>query len=176
MGAGHQTSEQLQASLRLCQLELAQVRSAQEVLTEECLENRQRLHSSEGRFKELSRRVNTHLGEPTAGSDLLSKVQRRLEARRKTRSEEWQLVRLLRSSKLFSGPWYLRQYPQVVSTGLLPALHYLRHGVQEDLDPGPHFSTHTYLAAHPELASSGTNPLVHHLQAQQHEARPTRQT
>lgn len=155
----------------MCQLELAQVRAAQELLMEEHAETLHQLDSTERRFKELSRRVNTHLSRLSLGTDVVSRVRRRLDARRRASSEEWQMVRLLRSSDLFSGPWYLRQYPRVVSTGLPPALHYLRHGASEDLDPGPDFSTRGYLDAHAELVSSGTNPLVHHLQAQQHEAR-----
>jgi hypothetical protein len=158
--------EDLRESLRICQLELAQVRALEESLQEDAAETRNRLMSTERRFKELSRRVNAQLSALPGGSDLGSKVRRRLESRRRARSEEWRLVRTLRSSDLFSGPWYLRQYPEVVSTGLPPALHYLRTGATEGLDPGPEFSTAGYRESHPDLAASGVNPLIHHLQAQ----------
>ena len=50
-----------------------------------------------------------------------------------------------------------------MATGLPPALHYLRHGAAEGLDPSPRFDTTQYLADHPDVAASGANPLLHHL-------------
>jgi len=73
----------------------------------------------------------------------------------------------LRASSLFDGAWYLRTYPEVVATGLSPALHYLRHGVAEQRDPGPEFSTKHYLGRHPLVARTKTNPLLNHLRTGQ---------
>ena len=70
----------------------------------------------------------------------------------------------IQESGLLDGPWYLREYPHVVSSGLSPARHYLRHGAAAGLDPSPDFSTEDYLRRHPDLAADGENPLLHHLQ------------
>jgi SAM-dependent methyltransferase len=42
------------------------------------------------------------------------------------------------------------------------AMHYLLHGANEGLDPGPFFSTNGYLRQNPDVAQSGMNPLAHY--------------
>lgn len=81
--------------------------------------------------------------------------------------EELQDARELRASSLFDGAWYLRTYPEVVSTGLSPALHYLRHGAADGMDPGPEFRTQHYVAKHPLVARRQGNPLLNHLRTHQ---------
>ncbi len=76
--------------------------------------------------------------------------------------EEAARIRRLVGSDLFDGPWYLRQYPGTVGSGVSPALHYLRRGAVMGKDPGPHFDTRAYKRQHPELDESD-NPLLHHL-------------
>lgn len=73
-------------------------------------------------------------------------------------------VQVLRSSALFDGDWYLRQYPELQKDRLArrdPALHYYRKGASLGLNPGPDFDTQWYWANYPDVRSTGINPLVH---------------
>jgi len=63
----------------------------------------------------------------------------------------------------FQARWYLDRYPEVVSAGVNPLVHYLAEGAAAGLDPSPHFSTSWYLEQNPEVARRGVNPLVHYL-------------
>jgi SAM-dependent methyltransferase len=45
--------------------------------------------------------------------------------------------RLVASSPLFDPEWYLRTYPDVATSGMDAAEHYLRFGANEGRDPGP---------------------------------------
>ena len=165
MVADPESVQQLREALRQCQLELAQVRAAQETLAEEQFEAANR--SNDVKAVALSRALNDRLvKQPSGGTGLRGRAWRWLSRRRMASAEEWRQVDALRASDLFRGPWYLRQYPDVAATGLPPALHYLRHGAAAGHDPGPKFSTTGYLRKHPDVAASGTNPLVHHLEQQ----------
>ncbi len=64
---------------------------------------------------------------------------------------------------MFNGAWYLRRHPEVVASGLTPAVHYLRHGAAAGFNPSADFNTSRYLAQHPAAARAGANPLLHHL-------------
>jgi len=75
------------------------------------------------------------------------------------RLRERRLVRLLYSTGSFDHDYYLKRYPDVVKSGLDPALHYLRLGSAEERDPSSAFVTAVYRSRHPEL-SLGINPLV----------------
>ncbi len=46
---------------------------------------------------------------------------------------------LVGASKLFDGPWYLKQNPDVVAGKLDPLHHFVRHGGGEGRDPGTAF-------------------------------------
>ncbi len=50
-------------------------------------------------------------------------------------------VRWLKDHHLFDGDWYMRRYPDVVRSGIDPAVHYLHYGHRIMRDPGPEFST-----------------------------------
>lgn len=153
------------SALELCQRELAQVRASQEPVLEELAEVRHQLESTRERFQALSREVDEQLQGLPSGTDLLTRGRRWTIRRLRARRREWREAAQLRASTLFNGPWYVRRYPHVVKTGLSPALHYLRHGAQEGLNPGPRFNTRQYLVDHPDAApASGRNPLLHHLQ------------
>ena len=101
-----------------------------------------------------------------------SSAKRRLFARN-TVDPEAELVREVEASDLFDAGWYLRHHHKAVSSGLAPALHYVRHGNRKRLDPGPRFSTGDYLTRHPEAAKDALPALLH---AQRHgqlpDARP----
>ncbi len=49
-------------------------------------------------------------------------------------------------SGLFDPEWYLRRYPDLTEAGVDPLRHFLAHGLQEDRDPGPDFSSSGYRA------------------------------
>jgi glycosyltransferase involved in cell wall biosynthesis len=75
------------------------------------------------------------------------------------------------SSGLFSPDWYLARYPDVAAAGIDPLEHYLRHGVAEERDPCPEFSTSGYLKRYPDVAEDGINPLLHYIRHGKDEAR-----
>ncbi len=79
-------------------------------------------------------------------------------------------IRLLKSSSYFDESWY-RQHNPGESEAVSGVEHYLRHGAESGLDPGPLFSTTGYLEAHPDVAQAGMNPLVHFLRYGQYEGR-----
>lgn len=67
-------------------------------------------------------------------------------------------------SSLFHHDWYLEHYPDVASSGIDPARHYLLYGWHEGRDPGPGFSTTAYLRANADVAALGINPLLHYVE------------
>ena len=146
--------------LRICRLELAQVRVAQEEAAEASLIEGRQLKRANKQLKLLAEAVDDHLNQHQENAGLASKVSRRLPGRKDPETSD---VALLRASELFAGPWYLIQHPEVVASGQSAVLHYLRHGAAAGFDPSPRFNTKKYLREHPELAASGTNPLVHFL-------------
>jgi hypothetical protein len=68
----------------------------------------------------------------------------------------------IRNSVFFDADFYRNAYPDVASSGMDPALHYLLHGALEGRNPGPNFSTKEYLDQNPCVAASGINALVHY--------------
>jgi hypothetical protein len=150
-------------TLRLCQLELAQVRSAQEPLMEELEQTRAELSETRRRLAALAQTVSTELLTLPRSSSIPERGLRWLRGRRLARKEEWRQAVRIAQSDLFDGAWYLEHHPEAAASGLPPALHYLRHGAAQGFDPGPRFSTTGYLSAHQKAASSGANPLLHYL-------------
>lgn len=71
---------------------------------------------------------------------------------------------LIEHSSLFHHDWYLDRYPDVASSGIDPARHYLTFGWREGRDPGPGFSTTAYLRANSDVAALGINPLLHYVE------------
>jgi O-antigen biosynthesis protein len=76
------------------------------------------------------------------------------------RLREKRLVRLLYATGAFDAAYYARTYPDVVASGLDPALHYWRIGADEERDPSAMFSSAIYRSRHAELPPS-ENPLLH---------------
>lgn len=145
----------LQEQLALCQRELAQARRQQEEAAETTSSNSRAAQ----RLRQLSLQLDKRLVAAESVTGRRGWLKRRLLATMPKVEEDADLA-VLRSSKLMNGPWYLVRYPEIVSTGLSPALHYLRKGAAEQKDPGPAFSTRKYLAQNPDLPA-GTNPLIH---------------
>jgi hypothetical protein len=80
-------------------------------------------------------------------------------------------AKLVLKSGLMHEAWYLRQYPDVESVGIPPALHYVLYGGYEGRDPSPMFSSQAYLETYPDVRKSKTNPLVHYLVKGRYEKR-----
>ena len=74
--------------------------------------------------------------------------------------------RTLRRSRAFDPGYYLAQYPEVLSAGQDPLLHYVEHGAREGRKPNPGFDPVSYSERHPELADTGENPLLHALRSE----------
>ncbi len=90
----------------------------------------------------------------------------RFGERLRQRREQRQLrdrLQLVADSDLFDPEWYLRTYPDVASSGLDPAFHYLVYGGKEGRHPGPRFDSKYYVQNNPGVDESGLNPLVHYL-------------
>jgi hypothetical protein len=150
-------------TLRLCRLELAQVRADLEPVMEELARERFRADEAESALAQVAEQLDVVLHGLPQGSALHDRVRRAAVRYRRAHSDVWRDVELVRASELFSAAWYVRHYPETLGSGLSPVLHYLLHGAAEGKDPGPGFSTERYLAEHPDLDPATTNPLVHHL-------------
>lgn len=150
-------------SLRQCRLQLAGVRRANEQL----LEHQAAGDHARDQLAALAQQVDDYLTRTEwSPSGMRGWVKRRL-VKTAASPDEAADTKELRKSRLFDGAWYLAMYPDVVQTGLSPALHYLRIGAGEGRDPGPEFSTKHYVASNPRLSRSGTNPLLNHLRTGQ---------
>lgn len=97
------------------------------------------------------------------GSSALAKMAKPLRKLRRSHRLVEQQVHLVEGSELFDRGWYAEQYPDVAGKFTNLAEHYVRHGGQEQRDPGPHFSSSSYLEKNPDVVESGLNPLVHFL-------------
>jgi Glycosyltransferase len=72
-------------------------------------------------------------------------------------------VDLVVSSGLFSAEWYCRMYSDVAEYNDDPLHHYLLHGIGEERDPGPHFSSSAYLYRYPDVEQTGIPSVLHYL-------------
>ncbi|SDJ28672.1 class I SAM-dependent methyltransferase [Variovorax sp. OV700] len=70
-------------------------------------------------------------------------------------------VETVRFSPYFDRDWYLNTYPDVATSGVDPAEHYVAYGASEGRDPGPWFSGSEYTAHYADAA--GFNPLLHYM-------------
>ncbi|MBP5980596.1 MAG: hypothetical protein KA748_10350 [Halomonas sp.] len=82
-----------------------------------------------------------------------------------------QQVATIKQSSFFDAQWYCEQYPDVTTSGIEPAEHYLKFGAIEGRNPSEKFDTLYYLCEYPDVAVSGQNPLLHYLRYGQHEER-----
>jgi glycosyltransferase involved in cell wall biosynthesis len=69
----------------------------------------------------------------------------------------------LEPNRLFDGAWYLRQNPDVASSGINPLVHFILHGAEEGRDPHPLFDVSWYVDQYPDVRVSGRNALAHYL-------------
>ncbi|WP_157417096.1 hypothetical protein [Nocardioides sp. Iso805N] len=146
----------LRESLRLCQAELASLRSAEESWAERLAP----LEHERSQFIALSEGLAERLAEDDVAPTGLRSRLRNALARTLPSEHEAEQVAQLHATPLFDAAWYLRQYPTVVTSGMSPTLHYLRRGAKNGRNPGPNFDTAAYRAAHPDLPRRA-NPLLH---------------
>jgi hypothetical protein len=157
-----QELERLREELRLCRLELAQARAAQEDALERQSAVRRSKLKAEKQAEVLAQALSDVLIRQ-ARSRARAAWWRVADAPRISR-REWQQVQLLRESKFFRPAWSLRENLDVAQSGVEPALHFLRDGYREGRDPGPKFSLRRYMDKHPLLEGSRVNPLIHALE------------
>ena len=78
---------------------------------------------------------------------------------------------IIKASPYFDEQWYLKKYPDVSSSGLDAAKHYLIYGWHELRDPSPKFSTRYYLESYTDVAEAGVCPLLHYERSGREEQR-----
>ena len=146
--------------MRIYQLELAAVRSENERLAESGFQNRRGGRRAQKESAVLAKALAHVLLRELRAGVAPARWRRRADAPR-IDSGEWEQVLLLHRSGHFRAEWYLRRHLSVAKQGIEPALHFLRYGVGEGLDPGPDFDLANYLDEHPEVRASGENPVIH---------------
>ncbi|QLA16762.1 hypothetical protein [Desulfolutivibrio sulfoxidireducens] len=93
------------------------------------------------------------------GGGLLSSSLERWKARRRIRRQ----AEIIRQSGLFDEQWYTHQYPEATASKMDPIQHYLKFGVEKELNPSAFFDTGYYLRAYPDVAASSMNPFLHYI-------------
>lgn len=83
----------------------------------------------------------------------------------------WSERRDVEYSGLFDHKWYLSQNPDVEARGIDPLKHFIRHGVAEERDPHPLFSTAWYRAHHRDELH-GRPPFLHYLRNRANSTHP----
>jgi hypothetical protein len=78
------------------------------------------------------------------------------------RSNEKELQQFIKMSPLFDSQWYVTEYPDVLTSGLAPEVHYLRFGTLLRRNPSKLFDGVHYRREHVDVQKSGYNPLVHY--------------
>ena len=103
----------------------------------------------------------------------LRMLARRAFGRKKTTSKsEPEGLNIIEASPLFSETFYLNTYPDVKSSPLSPAQHYLRFGGFEGRNPSERFDSEAYLNANTDVKEQGINPLLHFERFGRSESRP----
>lgn len=81
-----------------------------------------------------------------------------------TRRKNQQLAQIVSRSQFFDETWYLHEYPDVASSGVSPALHYVLNGYSEGRLPGPLFDEEYYISQLPKFSETKLPPIVHYEQ------------
>ena len=75
----------------------------------------------------------------------------------------YELYDMIYESDLFDESYYMKHNPCLLATGEDSIIHYLKHGVDLNLNPSAIFSTQRYLKYNPDIKRTGFNPLYHYL-------------
>ncbi|PYE30714.1 hypothetical protein DFP83_11430 [Idiomarina fontislapidosi] len=123
------------------------------------------LHSNESETPKETSTATDPSKNSNRSKQFLSKLRDRLRfgKRKPAEKELWvrEQVLLLEESPLFDADWYLKQYPDLETSKLQPAEHYLRFGGFEGRNPNSQFDSAFYLSTYPDVAEEGMNPLIH---------------
>jgi hypothetical protein len=71
-------------------------------------------------------------------------------------------IRDIQSSGLFDEDWYIRTYPDVLTLGLPPLMHWCLVGWRKRHCPSPLFDTAWYLDRNPDLSTAALDPVLHY--------------
>lgn len=69
-------------------------------------------------------------------------------------------ISVLEDSKLFDSLWYVGKYQDVLKSGMIPEVHYLKFGSKMGRDPSPDFNAEKYAEVNKLI---NENPLIHFL-------------
>lgn len=128
-----------------------------------------------GRVEERVRETGSVLpgdARRSSNNSFLRRALRRLSPSsmaRRAKEKRWAVI--IEESSLFDAAWYLQTYPDVASSRVSPALHYVRYGAFEGRDPGPRFNTLWYYERYPDVMDAGDVALVHYITAGRSEGR-----
>ena len=86
-----------------------------------------------------------------------------LPGRRRKRRGQRSMVAEVLETELFDAAFYLSNNPDVATSGVNPALHFVDRGWKEGRKPSPGFDPAFYLARYPDVATAGINPLLHYV-------------
>ena len=83
----------------------------------------------------------------------------------------YELYDIIYESNLFDESYYMKENPGLLESNEDSIIHYLRNGVDMDLNPSAIFSTKRYLKYNPDIKKTGFNPLYHYLKSGLNEKR-----
>lgn len=66
-------------------------------------------------------------------------------------------------SDLFDEAYYISNNPELLDSGEDSIIHYLKYGIDLNIDPSGIFSTQRYIQHHGDIRKTGFNPLYHYL-------------
>jgi hypothetical protein len=72
-------------------------------------------------------------------------------------------ARVIEATSLFDASWYASTYPDVITAGYQPSIHYVRYGFAQKRQPGPNFDAVWYCDAYEDVSANGENPLLHYI-------------
>ena len=134
-------------------------------------------HDYDVQLARLLRLLQEHGNSPGLGSDKLKGMsdQGVLRALKSKPAQELSslsgilesryLAKLVRQSGLFDQQWYEEQYPDVKSSRMDAALHYVKFGAAEGRNPSGNFDTQYYLSRNQGAGLTNENPLLHSLES-----------
>jgi glycosyltransferase involved in cell wall biosynthesis len=81
---------------------------------------------------------------------------------------------VIEGSPLFNASWYAGTYPDVISAGYQPSVHFVRYGLSQGRQPSPYFDAAWYCDAYEDVVANGENPLLHYIHFGEAEGRRKR--
>jgi hypothetical protein len=72
-------------------------------------------------------------------------------------------ARVIDVSPIFNASWYAGTYPDVISAGYQPSVHFVRYGLSQRRQPSPYFDAAWYCDAYEDVVANSENPLLHYI-------------